>query len=354
MRIVQTLVVRDEIDIVEAQIAYHLSAGVDFVIATDHESVDGTTEVLELFERRGVLRRIPVSGPVHESVWRTNMARLAAAEHAAQWVINTDADEFWLPRSGSLKDVLAAVPERYGVVWGLSRHFVPRPEREPWFAERMTVRVSAPASVNDPASPFRPHAKVAHRADPNITVGFGAHLVHDTPLRTLQHWHVADVLHFPYRSIEQYERKGRRRARSDKRMAQYVKALAASEGGRLEEVYASLYVDDAALDRGLAAGTLVVDTRLRDSLRALRLGPPANPSDAAIGSDPQPETSRRIAEAAALREADIVRVQRRLDGLSARLGAVERRAWARPRRRAAYAGRRSTVRRRRITEARMP
>ena len=41
VNLVETLVVRDEADIVDDQIAYHLNAGVDFVIATDHESVDG-------------------------------------------------------------------------------------------------------------------------------------------------------------------------------------------------------------------------------------------------------------------------------------------------------------------------
>ena len=41
MKLVQTLVVRDEADIVDAQIAYHLNAGVDFVIASDHDSLDG-------------------------------------------------------------------------------------------------------------------------------------------------------------------------------------------------------------------------------------------------------------------------------------------------------------------------
>src|SRR5213078_3157186 len=69
----------------------------------------------------------PAEG-LRQSEWVTRMARLAATEFGADWVINTDADEFWWPRGGSLKDVLAAVPDRYGIVHAFWRSFVPRPD----------------------------------------------------------------------------------------------------------------------------------------------------------------------------------------------------------------------------------
>jgi len=320
MRLVQTLVVRDEADIVDAQIRYHLSAGVDFVIATDHESVDGTTEILESHEREGHLHLIRVAGEMREQRWRTRMARLAATEYGADWVINTDADEFWMPRRGTLEEVLSAVPEPYGVVWAISRHFVPRPDDGAFFAERMTVRVSAPAPINDPRSPFRPHAKAAHRADPDVRIGFGAHLVRTKRWAALRHWHPADVLHFPFRSIEQWERKGTRRARGDKPLGQYVDALLASESGRAADRYRALVVSDESLERGLDAGSLVLDLRLRDALREHGVGTGAGGPPAAFAASPD---SGVVQDGAAAREADLVRLHRHLDGLQARLTALE-------------------------------
>ena len=312
MKLVETLVVRDEADIVGTQIRYHLNAGVDFVIATDHESQDGTTEILESFARDGYLRRISVQGEMYDGPWRTHMARLAATEHGADWVINTDADEFWMPRGGTLKELLAAVPEPYGVLFALSRHFAPRPE-DAFFAERMTVRVSPPVAINDPTSPYRPHMKVAHRGDPEISVRHGGHSAASKRWRTLHHWHPCDVLHFPYRSSEQWEHKGVRRARGDSRLGQYVSALLASEAGRAAECYESLTVDEDELELGLAEGSLELDHRLRDKLGSEH-------DDAAI------ERSRVIAETAAHRDADIVRLYRHTDDLVARVAELEARS----------------------------
>jgi Glycosyl transferase family 2 len=312
MKLVMTLVVRDELDIVDAQLAYHLDAGVDFVLATDHGSTDGTLDVLHRYEREGRLRLFGVSGEMRESEWRTRMARLAATEHGADWIINTDADEFWLPRATTLKESLGAVPLEIGVVWALTCHFVPRPEDGRPFAERMTARFAPQAALNDPTSPYRPHAKAAHRADPDIVVWFGSHRV-TTRQRALSGWHPADVFHFPFRTLEQYERKSSRRARGDRPLGQYVRGLQARERGRLEDVYGSLVVGDESVARGIAEGSLVEDTRLRDALRGLP--PPHERSD-----------QRFALDEASLRDADLVRVVRRLDGVRSRVDYLERRS----------------------------
>lgn len=324
MKLMMTLLVRDEIDIVESQLSYHLNAGVDFVIATDHDSHDGTTEVLESHEREGHLHLIRERGRFRESAWRTRMARLAASDHGADWVINTDADEFWMPRDGSLKEILASIPASYGIVWALTNHFLPRSGDCRAFFERMTVRLSSFVAINDPTSPYRPHAKAAHRGVTDIMVRHGAHLANSPSLRPLRDWYPLDVCHFPFRSPAQYERKGVRGVRDSKPLGQYVKAALAREVGRVENVYGRLAIDDATLERGLASGFLVEDTRLRDALRRVdrleRLPRSAqtSPSDSRV--------SARVAagvEGGSLRDADLVRLRRRLDMLDTRVTSIE-------------------------------
>ena len=312
MKLVQTLLVRDEADIVDAQIRHHLNIGVDFVIATDHESVDGTTDILEAFVRDGYLRRIAVQGEMHDGPWRTHMARLAAAQYAADWVINTDADEFWMPRRTTLKGLLAAIPEPYGVIFALSRHFAPLPEDDVPFVERMTVRVTPPVAINDPTSPYRPHLKVGHRADPSITISHGAHSASSDLWDALHHWHECDVLHFPFRSPEQWEHKGVRRARGDSQLGQYVTALLASEAGRSAERYAALTVGNRELERGLSEESLAADYRLLDEW----LGSPATLDGPSVDAGV-------ISDSAAVRDADVVRLNRHVDDLTSRVADAE-------------------------------
>lgn len=335
-----TLLARNEADIVDAQLTYHLNAGVDFVIATDNRSDDGTTEILERYERAGRLHLIRESGDDYrQNEWVTRMARLAATDFGADWVINSDADEFWWPRGGTLKDVLEAVPERFGVVRGCWRHFLPRPEHDEFFAERMTVRLRAPASPGDKATIYHAHQKVAHRARSDVTVEMGNHdATAEGGLLPFRGWHPLEVLHFSFRSRAQFEQKATltyRAQAANPRHEPTLHLLLAYEACRSDSVdayYGQFVVDDDALARGLADGTLAIDTRLRDALRRLRAAegsfsvpvpgvsghlPFASPS---IGEDVE-----LVEELAPLIEIDgIVRAEQRVLALEDRVGVLER------------------------------
>jgi hypothetical protein len=335
MRLVMTLLARDEADIVDAQIAFHLSAGVDFVIATDNASRDGTTEILERYARDGVLHLLHEPGDdMRQSDWVTRMARLAATDFGADWVINADADEFWWPRGGSLKEVLAAVPERYGVVRGCWRHFLPRPDDGSFFAERMTARLRTPAHPGAKATIFHAHQKVAHRGRRDVVVEAGNHDATAPGLESIHSWHPFEVLHFSFRSVGQLERKARggwyRNATQTPTLHQLLLREALEEE-RMAEYYELFVLGDDVLAKGLADGTLALDTRLRDALRAIR-SPDGGRFSTARGSRAlvfdRPTAgadAEYAAEAAVLVDVDgPVRAELRVEALERRIGRLER------------------------------
>jgi glycosyl transferase family 2 len=268
MKLVMLLVVRDDADVVDAQIAFHLNAGVDFVIVTDHESVDGTSDLLEAYSRAGYVRLLREHGEARDDVWRMNMARLAVREHAADWIIDSRADEFWLPRAESIREVLAAIPSRYGAVQALTRVFLPRPDGPAPFFERLTARsVLTDLRVNESAGTLEWALRPIQRANDGVVIAGTRDVVLDerVPLRA---WYPIEVLRFPFRSREQAERRVRGRSSSPtahSRVEQQMFSATDEWVSRWNEIV----LHDDALQRGIQDGTFVVDERLRDALRGI-------------------------------------------------------------------------------------
>ena len=334
MRLVMTLLARDEADVIDAQVAFHLHAGVDFVVAVDNASSDGTTDILERYERSGVLRLIrEPADDMRQDTWVTGMARLAATDHGADWVINSDADEFWWPRGGSLKDVLATVPDRFGVVRGCWRHFLPRPDDGAFFAERMTVRLATPTAPGDKETIFHAHQKVAHRAHAAVEIERGNHNAEAPGLEPLRAWHPIEVMHFSFRSLAQLERKARGgwlRSPGYEATGHRLLLDEAFRSGTIAAHYSSFAVDDKALEGGLAEGRLAVDTRLRDALREVRADDgtfvlPGEERRLTFPRPTAPEDAAYAAEASVLVEIDgIVRAEDRVRALERRLDTLEK------------------------------
>jgi hypothetical protein len=287
MKLAMTLIVRNEADIIEDNLRYHRAQGVDLFIVLDNGSTDGTLEILERYERDGMLTLLHRPGTML-SIQRkgnTEIARLAY-EMGADWVFHNDADEFWWPFDGNLKEAFERIPENQGVVLVPRTEFIPRSDGAGSFAERLTIREAR----------FRRPPKTAHRTHPQIKL-WTSHpidlwvkrsepprsgLVGKPSLRieaTHKEEQELDLVlapvfpiaafHYPLRSFEQYRKKiaiadhNKMWERNEETRALHD----AYRAGRLDEVFANLLLDDATVQTGLAEGWLVEDTSLRDYLR---------------------------------------------------------------------------------------
>jgi hypothetical protein len=206
--IVQTLLVRDEADVVAASIEHHLAAGIDHVIATDNGSVDGTVDVLRNYEETGRVTLLHEPNQDYEQGrWVSRMARMAATEYRASWVINSDADEFWCPVDGSwdLRAALSTIPAQFGIVAARRRNLLelkgttaPRP-----WPDRLVYLDSHP--VTPRGTPLPP--KVCHRGCADVVVAQGNHAVAGMALGSTWTEPLLEVLHVPMRGYAQYARK---------------------------------------------------------------------------------------------------------------------------------------------------
>ena len=273
MKLVMTLLARDESDIIRANLDFHIAQGVDLVLATDNLSVDGTRDILREYEACGLLHYIfEPNDNYNQHEWVTRMARMAYSEFGADWVINSDADEFWWPLNGNLKTTLKSLSYEVNLLRAPRHNFVMTGDSSQPFWTRMIYRETQ--SKNPLGRPLPP--KVAHRGQKNIRVEQGNHKVagFGNPV-VVAAGESIEILHFPIRSLRQIEEKikkgGAAYARNDD--------LAPSVGATWRELYAQ-YQAKAGLDqyfqqnfyskdriaKGLQSAELLLDRRLHDFL----------------------------------------------------------------------------------------
>lgn len=94
MRLVAVSIVKNEADIIEAFVR-HTVAWVDHHLVFDHDSTDGTREILVALQREGLpITLFRDDAPGHLQQSRSNhLTRMAAERHGADWILPLDADE---------------------------------------------------------------------------------------------------------------------------------------------------------------------------------------------------------------------------------------------------------------------
>ncbi len=112
IKLIMTLLVKDEADIIETNIRFHKAMGVDGFIVTNNNSTDDTLEILNRLKNEGlVLEIIDESDPTYQQeIWVDRMIKIAKKKYHATWVINADADEFYYSKDLNLKESIVKFP----------------------------------------------------------------------------------------------------------------------------------------------------------------------------------------------------------------------------------------------------
>lgn len=268
MKLIMTLLVRDEQDIIHENIEYHLAQGVDFFIATDNRSEDITTDILKEYEAKGLLHYIyEGSDDYNQHAWVTRMARMASTDFGANWVINNDADEFWWPVAGSLKETFENLPPRVNRVQAERNNFVMVEDTDVPFWSRMVYRERV--SLNSTGNPLPP--KMSHRGSSSVKISQGNHSVAGMEEDGQVETGVIEILHYPVRGYSQIENKIVKGGAAYERNDELPKHVGSTwrelysqykENSNLIAYYERQLYGDQRLKQSLANESIVLDERL--------------------------------------------------------------------------------------------
>ena len=233
-RLIMTLLVKNEAELLEQNLLFHRAMGIDGFIVTDNNSSDKTPEIIRRYRERGWILDVidePSTG-YNQKKWVDRMIRTAADKFGADWVINADADEFWYAPSCNLKDELChtrANVLRCRVVNMLPVESIP-------FTQWHEVVHHIPTPENYNLSPYsiygREMHKVLHRTAGYVQIAMGNHKVFMLP-RFLRPANIT-VYHFNVRSRKQFVEK---MINGGKELEHHT----SSHGGRHWRYFYSLY-----------------------------------------------------------------------------------------------------------------
>jgi hypothetical protein len=213
-----TLLVKDESDIIRYHLDFHLSAGVEHIIVTDNASTDGTRDILNEYDRLPEITVIDEPGDDYsQDRWVTRMAILAREDLRADWVVNSDADEFWFDAQSDLRNSIADTNaqilycRRYNMLYPYDHE-----DSGPWF-RRLIYRAARPQPIPQLSARLTQPLPTAYycfdlpkkalvRTEGLVRVHHGNHSADfAVPVRT----ELTDlgIYHFPIRSAAQFEKK---------------------------------------------------------------------------------------------------------------------------------------------------
>lgn len=190
IKIIATLLIKNEEDIISKNIEHHINQGISQFIITDNSSTDKTRSIIEKYPE--VIDIIDEPDDSHrQSEWVTRMARLAC-KYNPDWIVHVDGDELWCGLSN-----LRLIKDNY---ISSTKMFLHPPTNSDFDLLNMKHYLNF---ENIPG--LDGESKVAHRPDLDVTITFGNHgfLGNKNPFFTKSIWRH----HYPIRSYKQFLQK---------------------------------------------------------------------------------------------------------------------------------------------------
>ena len=275
IRVVMTLLVRNEEDVIAENILFHHAQGVSSFLVMDNLSTDATPGILRRLAHFLPITYIKQTADTYDQAqWVTEMARSAYKDHGADWVINNDADEFWMFPGGDAPSFLSAIDssvaglfvQRFNAVLPKARR------RRDGLSHPSSSRFFWRESVNALQRPLPP--KCMHRAFADVIVDQGNHEVfgHQGSLEITDQ---VSILHFPYRRFSSYQAKIRLGGNAYQRNKEIPRSWGDAwrqqrrilRHGGLGEFWSNLQISSDSLAQGLADGSIFEDQRLLDAVK---------------------------------------------------------------------------------------
>ncbi len=272
-RLLMTLLVKNEEEMLELSLKFHRSMGVDGFIVTDNNSTDRTPQILEEYKRKGWILEIikETSTDYEQKQWVDRMICLAKDKYHADWVVNADADEFWYTPEGLKK----LVGETSANVLACEMRSVYPEDEKPWTEWEKTVREVRDAAAYDLSLyPIfeRQNKKVIHRTDGYLQISMGNHKVKMFPQRekrsgvVVYHYNVRGRRQFIEKMINGGKQLEQHKGRHGGRHWRYFYAL--HKEGKLEAEY-NRVIGLNAYDRLVAEGYILRDNIMPEIFKGL-------------------------------------------------------------------------------------
>lgn len=182
-KLIMTLLVKNEEFMLEQNLLFHKSMGVDYFIVTDNNSTDRTLEILHTYQQKGWILEIieEKAENYNQKKWVDNMIWKAKTIYKADWVINADADELWYSPSKNIKNELIAA--KGNVLACKVNSVYPEEQKSFWKWNYKVGYVLDHELYNlSQHSIFeRQNKKVIHRTDGYLQISMGNHKVRMLP-----------------------------------------------------------------------------------------------------------------------------------------------------------------------------